>query len=163
MRCKLRPLPVAILAGIFLAAGVAAEEKADAAKKPAPPPLVRVDLLKTHPADPAAPIRDIFSPGRAVAAPESVAPDIPDGEESGLEGSPDAVPEKSALDLVYIGWVTSGQKVVALVISEGQTLAVIEGEEIIPGLKVDKIALDRIEVIGPGGKRTSVPVQGEQP
>jgi len=161
MRCELHSLAAAILAGAILAAGLAAEEKAVAAKKPAPPPLVRVDLLKTLPPDTAAPIRDIFSPGRAVAPPESD-PETPDEDESDLEGSEEAVPGKPVLDLVYIGWVTSGRKVVALVMSEGQTLAVVEGEEIVPGLKVDKIGPDRIEVIGPGGERTSVPVQGEQ-
>lgn len=163
MRCELRSLPAAVLAGILLAAGIAAGEKPDAAKKPAPPPLVRMDLLKIRPADPAAPIRDIFSPGRAVVPAESVAvPDIPDGKEPGLAGSPEAVPKEPVLDLVYIGWVTSGRKIVALVILEGQTVAVVEGEEILPGFKVEKIGPDRIEVVGPDGKRTSVPVQGEQ-
>ncbi len=163
MRYERFPLSAAVLAGVLLAAGVAAGEKPDAAKKPAPPPLVRMDLLMTRPADPAAPIRDIFSPGRAVAPTGSVAvPDIPGGEEPGLAGSPEAVPEEPVLDLVYIGWVTSGHKIVALIISEGQTIAVVEGEEIVPGLKVDKIGPDRIEVVGPDGKRTSVPVQGEQ-
>ena len=158
MRCEFHPLPAAILAAVFLAAGVAA------AKKPDHSPLVRMDLLKALPPDPAAPIRDIFSPGRAVAAPEIIAPgEIPAGEESDVEGTPTAAPGEPALDLAYIGWVTSGRKVVALLITEGQTLAVVEGEEIVPGLKVDKIGPDRIEVIGPGGKRTSVPVQGEQP
>lgn len=163
MRSERFPLPAAVLAGVLLAAGIAAGEKPAAAKKAASPPLVRMDLLMSRPADPAAPIRDIFSPGRAVAPTESVAvPDISEGEEPELAGSPEAAPKEAALDLVYVGWVTSGRKIVALVISEGQTMAVVEGEEIVPGLKVDKIGPDRIEVISPDGKRTSVPVQGEQ-
>lgn len=168
MRCDLRLLPAAaLLAAALAAAGAPALKNADTAKKPDPAPLVRMDLLGVPPAAPAAPLRSIFSPGRAVAAPESVRPtDVPvapDGKEPGLETPAGAPPEQPAFDLTYIGYVRSGRKVVALVISEGQALAVAEGEEVVPGLKVDKIGSERIEVVGPDGKRMSVPIQGEQP
>ena len=52
---------------------------------------------------------------------------------------------------------------VALVFSDGLALAVAEGEEVFPGVRVEKIRPDRIDVVGSGGKRTSVPIQGEQP
>jgi hypothetical protein len=167
MRYEIRSLPAAILVGALLAAGASPGEKADAVKKPDPVPLLRVDLLKALPPEPAAPIRSIFSPGRAVAAPEPVrAPDpsaAPAGEEPGVEAPPETAAEQSAPDLAYIGYVRSGRKVVALVISEGQAVAVAEGEEVVPGLKVEKIGPDRIDVVGPDGKRRSVPIQGEQP
>jgi hypothetical protein len=167
MRCEIRSLPAVILVGALLAAGASVGEKADAVKKPDPAPLVRVDLLKALPPEPAAPLRSIFSPGRAVAVPEAVRlPDasaVPAGEERGLEAPPETAPEQPASDLAYVGYVRSGRKVVALVISEGQALAVAEGEEIVPGLKVEKIGPDRIDVVGPDGKRMSVPIQGEQP
>ncbi len=161
MRNDAHLLPAAILVAALCAAG------APAVKKPDQAPLVRLDLLKTRPPEPAAPIRDIFSPGRAVAAPEAAAApediETPPGEDLGVEAPPEGAPEPSAPDLTYLGYVTSGRKIVALVISGGQALAVAEGEEIVPGLKVARIAPDRIEVTGPGGKRTRVPIQGEKP
>jgi hypothetical protein len=168
MRCEIRSLPAAILVAAFLAAGVSAGEKAVVEKKPPDPtPLVRADLLKVLPPEPEAPIRDIFSPGRAVAAPEPISaskvPEAPAGKEPGLETPSETAPLEPVLDLTYIGYVRSGRKVVALVISERQAVAVAEGEEIVPGLKVEKIGLDRIDVVGPDGKRTSVPIQGEKP
>jgi hypothetical protein len=168
MRCDFRLLPAAILlAAVLIPAAAPAQKKADAAKKPDPAPLVRVDLLGVPPAEPAAPIRSIFSPGRAIATPEPVPPaeisDAPVEDGAGLETPEGASPEQPASDLAYVGYVRSGRKVVALVISGGQALAVAEGEEVVPGLKVEKIGPDRIEVVGPDGKRMSVPVQGEQP
>ena len=169
MRIDIRFLPAALLVGAFLAAGAPPGQKTGAVKKaPDLTPLVRVDLLKALPPEPAAPLRDIFSPGRgAVAAPETVetpdAPEAPSGEEPGVEAPPEAAPEEPLLELAYLGYVTSGRKIVALVISEGQALAVAEGEEIVPGVKVEKIVPDRIDVMGPGGKKMSVPIQGEQP
>jgi hypothetical protein len=168
MRCDVRLLPAAVLlAAALSAAGPPALKKAEAAKNPAPAPLVRMDLLGVPPAEPAAPLRSIFSPGRGIAAAEPARPtDVPaapDGQEPGLEAPSKKAPEQPALNLTYIGYVRSGRKVVALIISEGQALAVAEGEEVVPGLKVEKIDPDRIEVVGPDGKRTSVPIQGEQP
>ncbi len=169
MRIDIRFLPAALLVGAVLAAGAQPGQKAGAGKKaPDLTPLVRVDLLKIPPPEPAAPIRDIFSPGRGVvAAPEAVetpeAPEAPAGEEPGVEAPPEAAPEEPLLEIAYLGYVISGRKIVALVISEGQPLAVAEGEEIVPGVKVEKIGPDRIEVTGPGGRKMSVPIQGEQP
>lgn len=167
MRCELRSLPAAILVAALLAAGVSADEKAGAGKKPDLTPLVRTDLLNPLPPEPAAPIRDIFRPGQAVAAPMPVgAPEVQEaqvGEEPGLEAPTETAAEEPALDLTYIGYVTSGRKIVGLIILEGQALAVAEGEEVVPGVKVASISPDRIEVVGPDGKRTSVPIQGEQP
>ncbi|HEX2695473.1 MAG TPA: hypothetical protein VHP61_06940, partial [Acidobacteriota bacterium] len=90
-------------------------------------------------------------------------PKAPAGEEPGLKAPSETALDKPAFGLTYLGYVKSGRKVVALVISGGQALAVAEGEEIVPGQKVEKIGLDRIDVVGPGGTRTSVPIQGEQP
>jgi hypothetical protein len=52
---------------------------------------------------------------------------------------------------------------IALVIFEGQAMAVSEGEEVLPGVKVEKVAPDRIDLIGRDAKRSSFPLQGEQP
>jgi hypothetical protein len=168
MRCDIRLLTAAVLLAAALStAGAPSLKKADAAKKPDPAPLVRLDLLGVPPAEPAAPLRSIFSPGRAVAAPESVPPtEVPeatDEDKAGLETPTGTLIEQPAIDLAYIGYVRSGRKIVALVVSDGLALAVAEGQEVFPGVKVEKIGPDRIEVVGPDGKRMSVLIQGEQP
>lgn len=166
MRYELRSLSSAVLAAALLGFGAFAEEKAPAAKTPAATPLVRTDLLIVPPPEPAAAIRDIFSPGRAVAVPAAVAPGLAepsDEEDPGPEGAPEAAPVEPALDITYIGYVRSGGKMVALVFSDGLALAVAEGEEVFPGIKVEKIGPDRIDLVESDGKRTSVPIQGEQP
>ena len=158
-------LPAAVLAAVLLASSFVPAQKPAAAKKPATTPLVRADLLAVPPPEPAAVIRDIFSPGRAVAPPpEAVAAAVPVKPAAvEPETSAEAVPESPPLDVKYIGYVTSKGKMVALVVSDGLALAVRVGEEVFPGVKVVKIARDRIEVVESDGKRTSVPIQGEHP
>jgi hypothetical protein len=162
--------PAAALVAAVLAAVLAfAQDKVAATKKAPPAPLVRLDLLAAQEAaaNPAAPLRDLFSPGRASPASEPV--EMPGDteasadDEAGLEGTEGTAPEPPALDATYIGYIRSGRGIIALIVTGGQAVAVAEGEEIVPGQKVERIAPDRVEVVGPDGKRTSVPIQGEQP
>jgi hypothetical protein len=67
------------------------------------------------------------------------------------------------LDLRYIGYVRSGTKIVALVIFQGEALAVAEGEMIVEGITVKKIGLEEIEVIGPDSKPSMFSLEGELP
>ena len=67
------------------------------------------------------------------------------------------------LDLRYIGYVRSGTKIVALVIFQGEALAVAEGEMIVGGITVKKIGLEEIEVIGPDSKPSMFSLEGELP
>jgi hypothetical protein len=129
--------------------------------------LIRKDLLKEKPGEIAPPRRDIFSPRTAFAPPGFSQPgESPGGRatDAGKSETPPAM--KSAeptLDLSYIGYVQSAHKMIALIILEGQAMAVSEGEEVLPGVKVGKVAPDRIDLMGPDAKRSSFPLQGEQP
>jgi len=67
------------------------------------------------------------------------------------------------LDLRYIGYVRSGTKIVALVIFQGEALAVAEGEMIVEGITMKKIGLEEIEVIGPDSKLSMFSLEGELP
>lgn len=67
------------------------------------------------------------------------------------------------LDLRYIGYVRSGTKIVALVIFQGEALAVAEGEMIADGITVKTIGLEEIEVIGPDSKPSMFSLEGELP
>jgi len=129
--------------------------------------LIRKDLLKEKPGEIAPPRRDIFSPRTAFAPPGFSQPgESPGGRvtDTGRSDTPPAIePAEPSLDLSYIGYVQSAHKMIALIILEGQAMAVSEGEEVLPGMKVGKVAPDRIDLIGPDAKRLSFPLQGEQP
>jgi hypothetical protein len=129
--------------------------------------LIRKDLLKEKPGEIAPPRRDIFSPRTAYAPPGFSQPgEFPDGRvtDAGMNKTlPESESAETSLDLSYIGYVQSAHKMIALVILEGQAMAVSEGEEVLPGVKVEKVAPDRIDLIGPDAKRSSFPLQGEQP
>lgn len=129
--------------------------------------LIRKDLLKSTPAEIASPRRDIFSP-RTGSTPLGISQpgEFPGGRvpEAGKSDKPPAMKTAgSSLDLSYIGYIQSGNKMIALIVLEGQAMAVTEGEEVLPGVKVGKVDLERIDVIGPNAKRSSFPLQGEQP
>ena len=49
-----------------------------------------------------------------------------------------------SLDFIYSGLIFSGQKALALILIDGQALALAEGEEIIPGLRLDKITPEEV-------------------
>jgi hypothetical protein len=128
--------------------------------------LIRKDLLKEKPDEIELPRRDIFSP-RTTFAPLGISPP---GEPLGgqimgdkkTETPPAMDPSEPSLDLSYIGYIQSDHKMIALIILDGQALAVSVGEEILPGVKLEKVTPDGVDIIGPDSKRLSFPRQGEQ-
>lgn len=66
-----------------------------------------------------------------------------------------------ALDLRYIGYIDSGQKIVALVIFEGEALAVEAGEMITQDVKVEKITQEDIVVVGLDAQQRTYALEGE--
>jgi len=129
--------------------------------------LIRKDLLKEKPGEIVPPRRDIFSPRTGFAPSDfSQLGEFVEGRatDAGRLETPSAMkPAEPSLELSYIGYVRSAHKMIALIILDGQAMAVSEGEEVLPGVKVGKVAPDRIDFTGPGAKRLSFPLQGEQP
>jgi hypothetical protein len=125
-------------------------------------PLVRRDLLETGGSRTVSPRRDIFRPRFSATA--GLPPGPPGGTPAAANRSPQTK-EASAfnLNLVYVGSVRSGGKIVALVMAEGQTMPVAEGDEIIPGYKVLRITDTEIEVEGPNALRKTFIRQGDRP
>jgi len=125
--------------------------------------FIRMDLLRAEkkPLPPAA--RSIFTARRA-AYPDIDSPrleeDIERKEESG--GIQREQPGEF-LDLRYIGYIRSGTKIVALVIFQGEALAVVEGEMVAEGITVKNIGLEDIEVLGPDLKSSLFSLEGELP
>lgn len=123
-------------------------------------PLIRKDLLVFGSGEIAAPVRDIFRPKsgglpavRRAAGPAVKVPEVP---------RPDA-PPTFALSLSYIGSIKSGGRIIALVLRNGQTVSVADGDEIAPGYKVVRVTAEEIVVEGPNAERKTFLRQGDRP
>lgn len=128
--------------------------------------LLRKELLSREPGEAAAPLRDIFRPGSFFQPHDALEPGG-DAKESSGPGSSDQGTVKAAATvpfiLDYIGYVLSSSRTIALIVLDGQAKAVVEGEEILPGVKVARVDPEKIEIEGPGASKSSFLRQGEQP
>jgi hypothetical protein len=132
----------------------AARQEAQAAA-----PLIRKDLLVFGKGEIAPPRRDIFRP-RAYEPAFAT----PAGGPAPKRPGPGGKAEPSfVLDLTYLGSVRSSGKITALILTGGQTMSVVEGDEIIPGYRVVRVTADEIEVVGPDSQKKTFSRQGERP
>jgi hypothetical protein len=123
-------------------------------------PLVRKDLLVFGSGEIAAPVRDIFRP--KTAAPPVVRRAGGQAVKSAAVSQPDA-PPSFTLNLSYIGSIKSGGQIIALVLRNGQTVSVAEGDEIAPGYKVVGVTAEAIVILGPNSERKTFKRQGDRP
>ncbi len=142
---------------VLVLAGAAALFAVQKAQKP----LVRKDLLVFGSGQIAPPIRDIFRPKTAAAAPVP-RPGGPAVKLSPAVPLPEA-PPSFALNISYIGSIKAGRATIALVLRNGQTISVGEGDEIAPGYKVVRVTAEAIVVQGPNAERKTFPRQGDRP
>ena len=128
--------------------------------------LIRKELLLKERKKLELPRRIIFSP-RSSGLPESQADEFRIGQnppESSPE-TPSTLGENRSLapsNIRYIGYIHSEDKIVGLVIFEGIALAVEEGEMISAGVKIGKITLEEIEIIGPDSEIRKYSLEGER-
>lgn len=127
----------------------------------APKPLVRKDLLVFGSGEIAPPVRDIFRP-KPAAVPAAVR------RAGGHAVTTPAVPRPNvspafALNISYIGSIKSGGKTIALVLRNGKTVSVGEGDEIAPGYKVVGVTAEAIVIQGPNSERKTFSRQGDRP
>ena len=144
----------AAIAGLALGWAVSLFASQEARK-----PLVRKDLLVFGSGEIAAPVRDIFRP--KTAAPPAVRRARGPAVKSAAVSQPDA-PPSFTLNLSYIGSIKSGGQTIALVIRNGQTVSVGEGDEIAPGYKVVGVTAEAIVIQGPNSERKTFPRQGDR-
>lgn len=129
-------------------------------KRP-PVGLIRKDLL-THDIkklDPAK--RNIFIPNSAGSLEVEAVNERQQAEQQNIEALEAEQLSKRPLGLRYIGYVKSIQKITALILFEGEALAVDVGEEIAEGVSISKITLEDITVIGPDQEPWKFPLEGE--
>lgn len=124
--------------------------------------LIRKELLFVERKELKPPRRNIFSlRSSGIREEESEAFEVPQGpQEAGTDSENEAL--LSSFSLRYIGYIDSGQRIVALIIFEGQAVAVEKGERISEQLQVGKITTKEIEIIGPGAEKRTYSLEGEE-
>ncbi len=150
---------------LFFTAVIFSQQEKTEEKRP-PVGLIRKDLLafEIKKLDP--PKRNIFTPNSAGMQEIDEFEDMNEIQRAGQQNIEALEAELSsvrALGLRFIGYVKSGQKITALILFEGEALAVDVGEEIAEGVSISKITLEDITVIGPDQEPRKFPLEGETP
>ena len=152
---------IAFLPFVFCLGGIE-EKKAD--EKPeikGKKSLIRKDLLTIKKDAPKRPRRNIFSPRGIVVTEEDVSSLISPRDFEEQDAATGEEMPFTEMSLRYIGYVDTGERIVALVIFEGEAVAVEEGEMISEQYKVGKVTRDKLNIIGPGGEIKEFPLEGE--
>lgn len=123
--------------------------------------LIKKDLLfkKRKKLDP--PRRNIFSTRRSEIRNTKVDPVVPERDTQELKALIAERISSRLLNIRYVGYIVSGERIVALIFFEENVLAVEEGEVIAEGVEVEKITPVEIEIIGPDSKKRKYPLEGE--
>lgn len=164
-----------LLVFIFIAtsvlyAGILPQEKSEKVmEKNEKKSLIKKELLALRKKSLAPPKRNIFTRQRAgtsmVGNEFSPSGDFQSpGQASGQKISPEqkkAAMEKSRINAIYIGYVRSGKRVVALIILEGQTYAVESGDVLETGVTIGEITPDDLEIMSQGSEPQRISLEGE--
>jgi hypothetical protein len=170
------PKLLVLTAALILACVMsAAQNRARAKAKPSPAEegqfTLRMDLLQLPEKEMAAPRRNIFAPQRGGGARpadlssfESQQPvrGMTDEESPVLPGEPVPAPPVVTVNLRYIGYIESSRKMIALVVFEGQAVAVVEGEVVGEGVRIGKITREEVGLILPDSSTRAFPLEGEE-
>jgi len=133
-------------------------------EKRSPVSLIRKDLLTPDIKKLDPPKRNIFTPNSAGWQELDEFEGMNERQQAGqqnIEALEAGLPFVRALGLRYIGYVKSGHKITALILFEGEALAVDVGEEIAEGVSISKITLEDITVTGPDQEPRKFPLEGE--
>ena len=161
-----RSICLSLVLFLFFAAFISSQDKNQEKEEEKRPPvgLIRKDLL-THEIkklDP--PKRNIFIPnssGRLEVDEFEEKNERQLAEQQNIEALEAEQLLTHPLGLRYIGYVKSAQKITALILFEGEALAVDVDEEIAEGVRISKITLEDITVIGPAQEPWKFPLEGE--
>ena len=140
--------------------------KASAGKEPKS--LIRKDLLQVQRGAVGLPKRNIFSPQSSprnslqgdLGAAQKPQPGLGD-EQNEAHGEEAQAPPAMTINLRYIGFVESPRKRIGLIILEGQTMAVVEGDVISEGVRIGKVTAQEIEIIMPDSTTRKFSLEGE--
>lgn len=129
--------------------------------------LIRKDLLETSNRKLLPPKRNIFTQQRTNLGAEGSAFPGADRSQSpqGVQSQTDERVKNEEIfsDLIYIGYVNSEQRVVALIVFMGRTYAVESGDILEGGINIGEITPDDVEISGPDSQSRKVKLEGEEP
>lgn len=151
MRAKAILLTAVILS---LAGGIGSRGQEAKAKKAeeekTPPSFIRKDLLQKEKPPLEPPRRNVFARGRYRTAefePGS-AGKVPGPLETPLRPPGSGLGMSFAREVRYLGYIQSGERLVALISFDGENLAVESGDIIAAGIKIGTITTEVIEILG---------------
>lgn len=128
--------------------------------------FIRMDLLSAEKRPMPRSVRNIFTVGRSSAV-ENISPEAIEEKRQEMRNSqnPRSQEENSVLtlNLRYLGYVFSRQKIVGLIVFEGEALAVVQGESLTEDFTVGRISPEEIEILGPDSKPMMFAIEGEFP
>jgi hypothetical protein len=126
--------------------------------------LIRKDLLLREKIELGSPLRNIFTLKRSVSTQIERNPVILQQNQQHNPTVPNRYESSSSLpvNIRYIGYVISDDKMVALIVFEGNALAVERGEVISEGVKIGKITPEEIEIVGSDSQKRRYYLEGER-
>jgi hypothetical protein len=132
--------------------------------------FIKMGLLRKKTEKQKKPVRNIFMPGSRMSSGLFVGRDTEPGSltlsgqrtaaETGLLATSQS--QLQGLELQYIGYVYSGEKIVALVKYKNEALAVEKDEWIDERFRVEKITRTEITILGPDSQPRVFSLEGEQ-
>ncbi len=126
--------------------------------------LIRKDLLLREKIELGNPVRNIFALERSVSREIERNPVKLQQNQQQNPTLPGKYEASSSLPLniKYIGYVISDDKMVALIVFGGDALAVEKGEVISEGVKIGEITPEEIEIIGSDSQKRRYYLEGEK-
>jgi hypothetical protein len=130
-----------------------------------------MDLLRLSRGESSPFRRNLFVPGPAYGTPAP--PGTPGSrlpterpESQGFQPTGEDVPIEditpaSNINLRYVGFILSARRLVALILLDGQALAVTEGEVVSEGVRIGKISVEGIEIVLPDSSTRKFSLEGE--
>jgi hypothetical protein len=163
-----RSIGFSLVLFLFFTAFISSQDKNQekTEQKRLPVSLIRKDILALDVKKLDPPKRNIFTPNSAGGQEIGELEDMNNRQQAELQNIEvlnAELPSVRAFGLRYIGYVKSGQKITALILFEGEALAVDVDEEIAEGVSISKITLENITVIGPDQELQTFPLEGETP
>lgn len=129
------------------------------------PSLVRKDLLQRERKSLDPPKRNIFTSQRSGYGLDSPVAVDTSGRQPGSRDTADAESQQQAVyrvDIRYIGYIGSEKRTVALIIYEGEAMAVEKGEQVSEQVKILNISPQSVEFVGPDSVPNKVFLEGEE-
>jgi hypothetical protein len=151
---------LALMTGSVLLAGPLDRKEIQTEKLGSGQGLIRKDLLRPPRVADVRPRRNIFVGGGAT----SVLPGPPSNFVQSQAETPsnESGAESVGPDIRYVGCVVTPRRTVAIILVDGQALAVAEGDQVAAIFTVQKISPQALDLADGDGQRRTISIEGEK-